>query len=180
MLMLTFHWKHHCAFWKIWDRSCLGKDPLWNPWLRVIVNVCDKNTYRLILELFILRLVHSQALGGSRPSALTVKKTATVSIFAESVYVCLFHWNYSMTCQPEWGKSHEHIFLFEHPLLSAFFIFQASQSLVYENKMGALQSLVILILCEVEKKLKLTQCANWNKIDSFFLWGVSNLHCSKK
>lgn len=42
--------------------------------------------------MFILRLVHSQALDGSRPSALTVeKKNATVSIFAEFVYLCLCH-----------------------------------------------------------------------------------------
>lgn len=41
--------------------------------------------------MFILRLVHSQTVDGSRPRALTVEKIVTVSIFAESVYVCLSH-----------------------------------------------------------------------------------------
>lgn len=86
----------------------------------------DKNTYRLILDLFILRLVRSQAPGGSRPNAL---------IFAESVYVCLSRWNYNRTCQTERGKSSGRECVSEHPLLVfILFIHQAARSLVHETE----------------------------------------------
>lgn len=73
------------------SQKLFGRRPSLQPEHPVTVDVCAKITDRHNLEVFILRLVHSQASHGSGPSALTVEKIATVSIFAESVYVCLSH-----------------------------------------------------------------------------------------
>lgn len=72
-------------------QTLLGSRPSLHPYCPVIADVCAKITDRHNLEVFILSLVHSQGPDGSRPSTLTVEKIATVSIFAEYVYVCLSH-----------------------------------------------------------------------------------------